>query len=71
MQDGHEKNLVGDVARGAGDDYTRVVERANYMLSEGLMTHGGSTSLRGSEKEFAKDTQMSERNFVTGLRTCL
>jgi hypothetical protein len=50
---------------------TRVVEQANYMLSEGLMTHGGSTSLRWSEKESAKDMQMSERNFVTGLRTCL
>jgi hypothetical protein len=48
VQVGHEKNLVGDVARGAGD-CTRVVEQANYMrktaLSVELMTHGSSTSL--------------------------
>lgn len=34
------------------------------------MTHGGVTSLHGTEKESAKDMQKYERNFVTGLRTC-
>jgi hypothetical protein len=70
-ENGHEKNYVGDIACGAGDGCTRVVEQANHMRKTArvfdFLTHGGRAGLHGTEKESAKGMQVYEWNFVTGL----